>query len=249
MRKQLLLLLVLLPLSASAQTFQLSVPASFNLSDLLDRLNRDGGILPNIGQTYGPLTLNHLGEFRCPQCGSALSEAEQQNAARFASNLIFGKNRVVNINDLGYVNLTPYIEGAKGLDIRLEDGTLIEMRVDKAAKSRLRQIAGKDGAVLTFRIVYDNNTTETIELNVKFDEDQIFFELQEDENDKDSNANQPQHSGSAGGGGLAHGFALPNNFQIPTWRFSGFRKNWVPNITTESLRPCLTIPGQDGGCD
>ena len=139
MRKQLLLLLVLLPLSASAQTFQLNFPASFNLLDLLDRFNRDGGIVPNIGQTYRPLTLNHLGEFRCPQCGSALSEAEQQNAARFASNLIFGKNRVVNIEDLGYVNLTPYIEGAKGLDIRLEDGTLIEMRVAKAAESRLRQ--------------------------------------------------------------------------------------------------------------
>ena len=63
MRKQLLLLLVLLPFSASAQTFQLSLPATFNLLNILDRFNRDGGILPNIGQTYGPLTLNHLGEF------------------------------------------------------------------------------------------------------------------------------------------------------------------------------------------
>jgi hypothetical protein len=181
MRKQLLLLLVLLPLSASAQTFQLNFSGVLNLFDLLDRLNNEGNILPNFGQSYGPLTLNHLGEFRCPQCGTALSETEQQNAARFASNLIFGKSRVVNIEDLGYINLTPYIEGAQGLKIKLENDKIIEMRVDKAAESSLRQIAGKNGAVLKFRIVYDNNTTETIELNVKFDEDQIFFELKEDE--------------------------------------------------------------------
>ena len=143
MRKQLLLLLVLLPLSASAQTFQLNFPASFNLLDLLDRFNRDGGILPNIGQTYGPLTLNHLGEFRCPQCGSALSEAEQQNAARFASYLIFGKSRVVNIKDLGYFNLTPYIEGAKGLKIKLENDRIIEMRFDKAAESKIAADAAR----------------------------------------------------------------------------------------------------------
>jgi len=54
-----------------------------------------------------------------------LSETEQQNTARFASNLIFGENRVVNIEDLGYVNLTPYINGAKGLKIELENGKII----------------------------------------------------------------------------------------------------------------------------
>jgi len=126
------------------------------------------------------------------------------------------------------------------------------MRVDKAAESKLRQIAGKNGAVLTFRIVYDNNTTETIELNVKFDEDQIFFELKEDENDKDSDTNQQSRNageGGGGGGGFAGRFLLHNNFQIPTWGFGGFGKNWVPNITTESLPRCFTIPGQDGGCD
>ena len=128
------------------------------------------------------------------------------------------------------------------------------MRVDKAAESKLRQIAGKNGAVLTFRIVYDDNTSETIELNVKFDEDQIFFELKEDENDKDSDTNQQSRNageggGGGGGGGFAGGFLLHNNFQIPTWGFGGFGDNRVPVVTTESLPRCLTIPGQDGGCD
>ena len=90
MRKQLLLILVLLPLSASAQTFQITFPAALNLFDLLNRFNNNGGVLPNIGQIDGPLTLNHLGEFRCPQCGAALSETERKNAIKFASNLIFG---------------------------------------------------------------------------------------------------------------------------------------------------------------
>ena len=249
MRKRLLLLLAVLPLSASAQTFQITLPSPFNFFDILDRLNSEASELPDFGQTYGPLTLNHLGEFSCPQCGAALSETEQINAAKFASNMIFGKNRVVNIKDLGYINLTPYIEGVKGLRIKLENDKVIEMRVDKAAVARLSQIASENGAVLVFRIVYDDNTTDTIELNVKFNEDQIFLELKDDEKNQNSNTNSPSPSAS-GGGGIAGGFFLPNDFQIPTWGFDGNGgSNWIPIVTSEELRPCQSNPGDGSTCD
>jgi|GEM_PF-1670594 hypothetical protein len=57
------------------------------------------------------------------------------------------------------------------------------------------------------------------------------------------------HFGGLGGGGLSHGFNLPNNFQIPTWGFSGLGgDNRIPIVTVHEMRPCTSQPGDGSTC-
>ena len=178
MYKRLLLVIVIgstsTPLNADMGGWDLAIDILTEIWDGESRFLPDPS---DYGVFYGPLNLHNKGIYNCTKCTSLDSVLGQRNAAKFASNRIFGKSRVINKEALAYANLVPYANGVEGLRIRLNDAdkdsdkSVIEVRVPKVGDATLRSLATKNGGILTFAIVLSDGSIIEVKLNVKFDRD------------------------------------------------------------------------------
>lgn len=112
------------------------------------------------------------------ECSDPRTNLGKINVSKFASNIIFGKSRVVNNENRGFANLVPYARGVTGVRIRLgaANGAVVTVRIPNISDTQLRNLASQSGGVLTLVIVLNNNESIYINLNVKFDQDQKMVE-------------------------------------------------------------------------
>jgi hypothetical protein len=198
--------------------------------------NNGWSVTPNYGQiTDNPLDLNDQGTFICTRCDSLKTNLGKINTAKFASNLIFGKSRIVNKGSQAYANLIPYANGVEGLTVVLADGMQVEVRVKKMSDITLRGLARRNGGVLTFVIVLEDDSAIEFKLNVKFDHNQELV----DPPDEFDDATQDQLddiaafiSGEGGSGINCHGCGGNN---ILNWGFGFGGSSRVGIVTTESV--------------
>lgn len=242
MYKRILLLIVVAstatPLNADMGGWDLGI-------DLLtDIWNNEGSVLPDpkhYGVRYGALDLHDKGILTCTKCTSLDTVLGQRNAAKFASNRIFGKNRIVNKEELPYANLVPYANGVDGLRIRLNDAandkdkSVIEVRVPKVGDTTLRSLAARNGGVLTFVIVLNDGSTIQIKLNVKFDRDLPLDDPPEafDDVTQDILDDIAAFISGEGGSGINCYGCGGNN--ILNWGFSFGGSSRIGIVTTESV--------------
>ena len=142
-----ILLLVLISFSTAQAKAELGDHLIDSFWDIFDN---PGTFLPDINTPNQPLDLYDKGPFTCYQCRSIDSTTGSEDLAKYASNLIFGKSRVVNLGDRGYANLTPYANGVEGLQIVLSNGMSYEVRVSAMNTTTLSGLARRNGGCSGF---------------------------------------------------------------------------------------------------
>lgn len=150
-----------------------------------DFFDNPGTFLPDIQVPQQPLDLYEQGIFDCGHCGSIQTTKGRTNVSKRASNLIFGEDRIVNIQDPGFANLAPYANGVEGLRIQMGDGHIVEIRVNPMGDTTLSALARRNGGVVTFVIVLSDGSVIEWDLNVKFDDDHDLIPLNDEEKIKE----------------------------------------------------------------